>query len=78
MLWWTASKWTGHSERELARYKLESEREGNPEQHEGKAEAGRKNTEYANLCFFDEHVSGVRVDPVVTKTQCLSPLATRR
>ncbi len=30
MLWWTASRWTGHSKRELVQYKLESEREENP------------------------------------------------
>ena len=30
MLWWTASKWTGHSKRESTRCKPECEREGNP------------------------------------------------
>ncbi len=36
MLWWTASKWTGYSKSELVQYRLESEREGNPEQQKGK------------------------------------------
>ncbi len=36
ILWLTASKRTGRSKRESAQYKLESEREGNPEQQKGK------------------------------------------
>ncbi len=35
-LWLTASNRTGRSKRESARYKPESEREGNPEQQKGK------------------------------------------
>ena len=38
--WNTASKWTGHSKRELVQYKPESEREGSPEQQEGVTDSG--------------------------------------
>ncbi len=50
MIWRTASKWTGRSTRESARYKLESEREGNPKYQKDNPDSGLRTRNPGRPC----------------------------